>query len=120
MSKDIQNVKNNIIDMGSYFECKLDSLMKVNCSNNTSQPIGEANCGSVFKNPKNHHAAQLIEDSNLKGFCIGGACVSDKHANFIINQNKASATDIEKLIFHIQQTVKSKFDIDLETEVVII
>ena len=87
---------------------------------NTSQPIGEANCGSVFKNPKNHHAAQLIEDSNLKGFCIGGACVSDKHANFIINQNKASATDIEKLIFHIQQTVKSKFDIDLETEVVII
>ena len=87
---------------------------------NTSQPIGEANCGSVFKNPKNHHAAQLIEDSNLKGFCIGGACVSDKHANFIINQNKASATDIEKLILHIQQTVKSKFDIDLETEVVII
>ena len=87
---------------------------------NMSQPIGEANCGSVFKNPENHHAAQLIEGSNLKGFCIGGACVSDKHANFIINQNKASATDIEKLILHIQQTVKSKFDIDLETEVVII
>jgi UDP-N-acetylmuramate dehydrogenase len=87
---------------------------------NISQPIGEATCGSVFKNPKNHHAAQLIEDSNLKGFCIGGACVSDKHANFIINQNDASATDIEKLILHIQQTVKSKSDIDLETEVVII
>jgi len=87
---------------------------------NTSQPIGEANCGSVFKNPKNHHAAQLIEDSSLKGFCIGGACVSDKHANFIINQNEASATDIENLIIHIQQTVKSKFNIDLKTEVVII
>jgi len=87
---------------------------------NLSQPTGEANCGSVFKNPKNYHAAKLIEDSNLKGFCIGGACISDKHANFIINQDKASATDIEKLILHIQQTVKSKFDIDLETEVVII
>ncbi len=87
---------------------------------NTSQPIGKANCGSVFKNPKDCHAAQLIEDSNLKGFCVGGACVSNKHANFIINQNNASATDIEKLIIHIQQTVKSKFNIDLKTEVVII
>ncbi len=87
---------------------------------NTLQPIGEANCGSVFKNPKNHAAAQLIEGSNLKGFCIGGACVSNKHANFIINKNKASATDIEKLILHIQKTVKFKFGIDLETEVVII
>ncbi len=87
---------------------------------NASQPVGEANCGSVFKNPKDHYAAELIEDSHLKGFCIGGACVSDKHANFIINKNKASASDIEKLIVHIQQTVKSKFDISLETEVVII
>lgn len=84
---------------------------------NQSQPIGQANCGSVFKNTKGYFAAKLIEDSDLKGFCIGGACVSEKHANFIINQDNASATDIEKLIFHIQQTVKSKFNIVLETEV---
>jgi UDP-N-acetylmuramate dehydrogenase len=84
-----------------------------------TQPIGQASCGSVFKNPKNHHAAKLIEQSNLKGFCIGGACISNKHANFIINKNNATATDIEKLIIYIQQTVKSKFNIDLETELVI-
>jgi len=87
---------------------------------NDSQPIGLPNCGSVFKNPPNHHAAKLIEDSSLKGFCIGGACVSEKHTNFIINQNNASTNDIENLIQHIQQTVQSNFNIDLETEVVII
>ncbi|MEO1938988.1 MAG: UDP-N-acetylmuramate dehydrogenase [Candidatus Thioglobus sp.] len=87
---------------------------------NQLQPIGLPSCGSVFKNPTNQHAAKLIEKSNLKGFCIGGACVSNKHANFIINQDDASATDIENLIFHIQQTVKSKFGIDLETEVKIV
>ncbi|KAA0446218.1 MAG: UDP-N-acetylmuramate dehydrogenase [Candidatus Thioglobus sp.] len=87
---------------------------------NNSQPIGLANCGSVFKNPKGSYAAELIEKSGLKGFCIGGACVSDKHTNFIINQNNASSDDIEKLIKHIQHTVQANFDIELETEVVII
>jgi UDP-N-acetylmuramate dehydrogenase len=87
---------------------------------NDSQPIGEANCGSVFKNPPNNFAAKLIEDSDLKGFCMGGACVSNKHANFIINQDNASTDDIENLIKYIQQTVKSKYNINLETEVVII
>lgn len=87
---------------------------------NKLQPIGLPSCGSVFKNPKNNFAAKLIEDSNLKGFCIGGACISNKHANFIINKDNASATDVENLIKHIQQTVKSNFCIDLETEVKII
>ncbi|SMN10890.1 UDP-N-acetylenolpyruvoylglucosamine reductase [uncultured Candidatus Thioglobus sp.] len=95
----------------------IKSLLK---KRNASQPIGQSNCGSVFKNPPNHHAAKLIEESALKGFCIGGACISDKHANFIINQNNASASDIENLITHIQQTVKSTFDIELETEVVLV
>ncbi len=87
---------------------------------NASQPIGLPSCGSVFKNPEQYYAAELIENSQLKGFCIGGACVSDKHANYIINHNNASATDIENLILHIQQTVKSNFKIDLETELKII
>ncbi|ABL02485.1 UDP-N-acetylmuramate dehydrogenase [Candidatus Ruthia magnifica str. Cm (Calyptogena magnifica)] len=86
---------------------------------NQHQPIGKASCGSVFKNPKNNFAAKLIEQSQLKGICIGGACVSDKHANFIINQNKASSADIINLITYIQQTVKLNFGIDLELEVVI-
>ena len=85
-----------------------------------TQPMGLPSCGSVFKNPPGHYAAQLIEAAGLKGFCLGGACVSDKHANFIINQHQASATEIEKLIQHIQQVVKSKFDVDLETEVQIL
>ncbi|MBC8493737.1 MAG: UDP-N-acetylmuramate dehydrogenase [Candidatus Thioglobus sp.] len=87
---------------------------------NASQPIGLPSCGSVFKNPPGQYAAELIELANLKGHCVGGACVSNKHANFIINQNKATASDIENLITHIQQTVKSKFNINLETELIII
>ncbi|BAF61812.1 UDP-N-acetylmuramate dehydrogenase [Candidatus Vesicomyidisocius calyptogenae] len=86
---------------------------------NQYQPTGKASCGSVFKNPKNYFAAKLIEESQLKGVCIGGACISNKHTNFIINQNKASSSDIINLITHIQQTVKSNFDIDLELEVII-
>ena len=95
----------------------IKSLLK---KRNGLQPIGLPSCGSIFKNPLNHHAAKLIQESGLKGFCIGGACVSDKHANFIINQDNATATDIENLIEHIQKQVRATFDIDLETEVVII
>ncbi len=87
---------------------------------NATQPIGQPSCGSVFKNPPDDHAARLIEQCGLKGFCIGGACVSDKHANFIINKNQATATDIEILIETIQQKVKQQFCIELETEVRII
>ena len=63
---------------------------------------------------------KLIEDSGLKGFCVGGACVSEKHANYIINQDNASAMDIENLIAHIQETIKVKHNIALETEIIII
>ena len=87
---------------------------------NSSQPIGLPSCGSVFKNPNGHYAAELIEASELKGFCIGGACVSQKHANYIINQDNATAADIEYLINHIQNTVKSLYNIELETEIIII
>ena len=65
---------------------------------NQTQPIGLPSCGSVFRNPPGDHAARLIESSGLKGECCGGACVSTKHANFIINTGKASAADIEQLI----------------------
>jgi len=87
---------------------------------NSSQPIGLPSCGSVFKNPEGDHAARLIEACGLKGFCIGGACVSEKHANFIINDDQASASDIEALIAHVQREVSSKYHIDLHTEVRII
>lgn len=87
---------------------------------NASQPIGQPSCGSVFKNPQGDHAARLIEACGLKGYCLGGACVSEKHANFIINADHASARDIEDLLIYVQQQVKQKFNIELQTEVKII
>jgi UDP-N-acetylmuramate dehydrogenase len=87
---------------------------------NASQPIGQPSCGSVFKNPDGDFAARLIEQCGLKGYSIGGACVSEKHANFIINANQASAEDIEKLIETIQAKVEQEFAIRLHTEVRII
>ena len=87
---------------------------------NSTQPIGLASCGSVFKNPNGNYAAKLIEESGLKGYCIGGACVSEKHANYIINQDNASSSDIEKLILHIQNTVKTLHKVELEPEIIII
>ncbi len=85
-----------------------------------TQPIGTANCGSVFVNPPNDHAARLIEACGLKGHRIGGAVVSDKHANFIINDNKASADDIESLISFVQKTVLEQQGVELHTEVRIV
>lgn len=82
-----------------------------------SQPIGLPSCGSVFRNPEGDHAARLIEASGLKGHQIGGAQVSPKHANFIINTGHASAADVEALIGLIQRTVKERFDRDLIPEV---
>ncbi len=85
-----------------------------------TQPIASANCGCVFINPKGYYAAKLIDDAGLKGFCIGGACVSKKHANFIINYGNASANDIEKLIKYIQKIIKNNFNITLKTELRIV
>ncbi len=85
-----------------------------------SQPTGVASCGSVFRNPEGDYAARLIEACDLKGKRIGGAVVSEKHANFIINENNASAQDIEALIELIQQTVKEKQGMTLQLEVKIV
>lgn len=87
---------------------------------NESQPIGLPSCGSVFRNPPDDYAARLIEAQGLKGYKIGGACVSEKHANFIINQDNASAQDIESLINFVQQTVLDNTGIQLVYEVKIV
>lgn len=86
----------------------------------SSQPMGERSCGSVFRNPEGDFAARLIDECGLKGKRIGGACVSEKHANFIINTGGASAADIEKLILHVQDAVREKYQIELQTEVRIV
>jgi UDP-N-acetylmuramate dehydrogenase len=85
-----------------------------------TQPIGEWSCGSVFTNPPGDHAARLIESAGLKGFRIGDASVSEKHANFIINHGTARAADVEALIAHVQRTVAEVHGIGLHTEVRIV
>jgi len=82
-----------------------------------SQPTQLPNAGSVFKNPEGDHAARLIESCGLKGHCIGKACVSDKHANFIINSGGASAAELEALMEHIAARVKDEHGVELQREV---
>jgi UDP-N-acetylmuramate dehydrogenase len=85
-----------------------------------SQPLGEPNAGSVFRNPPGDHAARLIEQCGLKGRTVGGAVISPKHANFIVNTGNASAADIESLIDIARTAVMQKFGIELEREVRIV
>ena len=82
-----------------------------------TQPTNQPSCGSVFKNPEGDYAARLIEQTGLKGYAIGGACVSEKHANFIVNTGNATAADIEDLIYYVQKKVKEHQGVELQTEV---
>jgi UDP-N-acetylmuramate dehydrogenase len=81
-----------------------------------TQPTGLPSCGSTFRNPPGDHAARLIEAAGLKGYRIGGAEVSPKHANFLINTGDASAADIEALVGHVHDTVCARFGVALRTE----
>ena len=84
------------------------------------QPTGTRSCGSVFRNPPGDHAARLIEAAGLKDYRIGGAVVSAKHANFILNRGDARAADVEGLIDHVRARVRARFGIDLQPEVLIV
>lgn len=84
------------------------------------QPLELPSAGSVFKRPKGYYAGKLVQDCGLKGYRIGGAEVSTKHCGFIVNSGNATAADIINLIKHIQDKVKSKFGVDLRTEVRIV
>ena len=83
----------------------------------SSQPLDLPNCGSVFRNPPQHPAWQLIEEIGYRGRKIGGAMVSDKHANFIVNVGSAKAKDVDQLIQEIQEKISEQYGIDLITEV---
>jgi UDP-N-acetylmuramate dehydrogenase len=86
----------------------------------STQPLEIPNAGSVFRNPPGDHAARLIEACGLKGLQHGGAMVSPKHANFIVNSGAASAGDIESLIEHVWKTVRDEHGVDLQREVRIV
>jgi UDP-N-acetylmuramate dehydrogenase len=85
-----------------------------------AQPLDMPNVGSIFKNPIVCSVGKLIEESNLKGVRVGGAKISDKHGNFIVNTGQATSKDVLTLINLIKETIKLKFDITLETEVKIV
>ena len=85
-----------------------------------SQPLDKPNAGSTFRNPPGDFAARLIESCGLKGHTIGGAQVSMKHANFIINTGDATASDIENMIAHMQATVRAATGVELVREVKIV
>ena len=85
-----------------------------------SQPLDRPSAGSVFRNPEGMYAGALIEECGLKGYSINGATVSEKHANFIINNGNATGYDIEKLIYYIKDSVLEKFGVELKFEQIII
>jgi UDP-N-acetylmuramate dehydrogenase len=85
-----------------------------------SQPVDELSCGSVFKNPPGERAGRLIEAAGLKGSALGGACISEVHANFIVNRGGARAADVLGLIDRAREAVRAASGIELETEVHIV
>jgi len=96
------------------------SIKELLAKRGATQPTKQPSCGSVFRNPEGDHAARLIEQCGLKGKCIGKACVSEKHANFIVNTGDATAKDIESLIEEVAETVKRECAVSLTHEVHII
>ncbi|MBO5973127.1 MAG: UDP-N-acetylmuramate dehydrogenase, partial [Clostridia bacterium] len=85
-----------------------------------SQPLDKPSAGSTFKRPEGYFAGKLIEDCSLKGFTIGGAQVSQKHAGFVINAGGATCSDVLELCAHIQKTVYERFGVMLEREIKIL
>jgi UDP-N-acetylmuramate dehydrogenase len=117
------NLKDTVI-MQAKFKLPLgdkDELLKLRkefmLKRNESQPVEIPNAGCIFKNPKGTHAAVLIEECGLKGLAVGGAMVSTKHANFIVNNGNATANDVLELVRKIQKTVKDRKNIELNLEV---
>ena len=84
------------------------------------QPLEWPSAGSTFKRPEGHFAGKLIEDAGLKGFTVGGAQVSEKHAGFVINKGGATCADVLSLMEQVSQTVFEKFGVRLEPEVKIL
>ena len=117
----------NIIIIGAIFKLEKGDTKKAwdNIKENlekrkNNQPLEYPSAGSVFKNPNGLSAGKLIDECNLKNISVGGAKVSNKHANFIINENNATSKDIKDLINKVKEEVKNQKNIDLELEQIIV
>jgi UDP-N-acetylmuramate dehydrogenase len=95
----------------------MEAIKALLARRNAAQPLGVPSCGSVFRNPPGDFAGRLIEQAGLKGLRRGGAMVSDKHANFILNVGDATAADIEALIVEVRAAVERTSGVQLEPEV---
>jgi len=84
------------------------------------QPLNFPSAGSAFKRPEGHYAGKLIQDSGLQGYTVGGAQVSKKHAGFVVNTGRATATDVEQILEEIKDKVYKKHNVELEKEIIII
>ena len=101
----------------SKIEVVLEKMDEIYNEKQEGQPLGTFNAGSIFKNTSQYKAAELIDKANLKGLKVGGAVVSEKHANFIVNTGSATSTDILELIKIIKEAIKKKYNVSLEEEI---
>ena len=106
---------------------KKDDLVKIQnnitrylSKRNRTQPLNIPNSGSVFKNPDGDKAGRLIEKAGLKGYCVGDAGISIKHANFVVNRGNAHAEDVLQVIDHVHREVKHQTGVELETEIIVV
>jgi len=101
----------------SKIEVVLEMMDEIYKEKKEQQQLGTLNAGSIFKNTPQYKAAELIDKANLKGLKVGGAIVSEKHANFIVNTGNATSADILELIKIIKKTIKKKYNVSLEEEI---
>tara|TARA_B100001964_G_scaffold84397_1_gene95231 strand:+ start:3990 stop:4871 length:882 start_codon:yes stop_codon:yes gene_type:complete len=101
----------------SKIEVVLEKMDEIYNEKQEKQPLGTFNAGSVFKNTSKYKAAELIDKADLKGSKVGGAVVSEKHANFIVNAENATSADILELLRIIKETIKEKYNVSLEEEI---
>lgn len=99
---------------------KSNVLKDLNLTRKESQPTNKLSCGCIFKNPNGHFASKLIDDANLKGKRFGGIYVSNKHANYFINDGSGTVDDFLLLLNYVKTTIKDKYSIQLEEEVILV
>lgn len=104
---------------GDYNEIK-GKILDLNTRRQNKQPLEFPSAGSTFRRPEGYFAGKLVQDAGFRGYCIGGAQVSEKHSGFVINKGDATAADILELIATIQAGVREQFGVELKTEVIVI
>ena len=106
-----------LLSYGNYNEIQSKMQRYLN-ERNAKQPTNLPSAGSAFKRPLNSYASKLVDEAGLKGFTVGGAQISNKHAGFIINNGTATAENVRALISYVKNTIKSKYGMNLEEEII--